>query len=48
VRKTMRLTGGAGLPMRESASERGWRWGWRVSERERGERAGDFARERAD
>jgi hypothetical protein len=48
VRKTTRLTGGASLPVRESARARGaGGWGWRVSERERGERAGDFTRERA-
>jgi hypothetical protein len=47
VRKTTRLTGGAGLPVRESARARGaGGWGWRVSEGERGERAGDLARER--
>jgi hypothetical protein len=48
VRKTTRLTGGAGLPVRGSARARGaGGWGWLVSERERGKRAGGFARERA-
>jgi hypothetical protein len=36
ARKTTRLTGGAGLPVRGSARARGaGRWGWLVSERER-------------
>jgi hypothetical protein len=35
ARKTTRLTGGAGLPVRGSARARGaGRWGWLVSERE--------------
>jgi hypothetical protein len=45
ARKTTWLTGGAGLPVRGSARERGaGRWGWLARERERGKRAGGFAR----
>jgi hypothetical protein len=37
ARKTTWLTGGAGLPVRGSARERGaGRWGWLARERERG------------
>jgi hypothetical protein len=51
-RTTKWLTGGATLPMGAIASEsEGWGeadgWGRFVSERGRGEHAGDFARERA-
>jgi hypothetical protein len=51
-RTTKWLTGGATLPVGVITSEsEGWGeadgWGRFVSERERGERAGDFARERA-
>jgi hypothetical protein len=46
ARKTMRLTGGAGLPVRGSARERGaGRWGWLARERERGARGRLRARE---
>jgi hypothetical protein len=45
ARKTTRLTGGAGLPVRGSARERGAdRWGWLAREREGGERASGCAR----
>jgi hypothetical protein len=46
MRKTTRLTGGAGLSVRGSARARGaGGWGWLVSKRERGKRAGGFTRE---
>jgi hypothetical protein len=45
-RTTKRLTGGAGLPAGGSARERAaGRWGWLVSERERGSGAAARARE---